>query len=176
MCVCVCVCVYVCVCVCVCVRVCGSVTNCDSTPTPHAKRPAHSTCSLKRLLSVPQRHCHSGRNLTLKRVVARTLPAHSSSVLERFLSGAKGPRRGSRHCMFQPLHQLATVVECHHNDMTGWLVKPVSHRVVPEEVRAGTEIPGGGGRGRLYLYLTLHCHHQNDSTRLGCMGSHETFH
>ena len=39
------------------------------------------------------------------------------------------------------------------------LVRSGYHRVVSEEVVAGTEIPGGGGRGR--LHLSLHCHHQN---------------
>ena len=41
------------------------------------------------------------------------------------------------------------------------LVKLVECRLVPKEVLAGTEFPGGGGRRR--LYLTLHCHHQSDS-------------
>ena len=43
----------------------------------------------------------------------------------------------------------------------GLLLKLLSRRVVPEEVMAGTEIPGDGGTER--LYPTLHCHHQNDS-------------
>ena len=57
-------------------------------------------------------------------------------------------------------------------DTADWfgLVKNASPRVVPEEVVAGTEIPGGGGRGR--LYLSLHCHHQNDSSiKMGSDGS-----
>ena len=42
-----------------------------------------------------------------------------------------------------------------------WLVKLFFPRlVVPEEVMAGTGIPGGGGRGR--LFLTIHCHHQSN--------------
>ena len=41
------------------------------------------------------------------------------------------------------------------------LVRSGYHRVVSEEVVAGTEIPGGGGRGT--LHLSLHCHHQKDS-------------
>ena len=60
--------------------------------------------------------------------------------------------------MFQPLHQLATVVECHHNDMTGWLVKPVSHRVVSEDVQTGTEIPGGDGDDDELMLNVFRCH------------------
>ena len=58
-------------------------------------------------------------------------------------------------------------------DTADWfgLVKNASTRVVPEEVLAGTEIPGGGGRER--LYLTLQCHHHNDScTEMGSDESH----
>ena len=45
------------------------------------------------------------------------------------------------------------------------LVKLVQRRVVPEEVVAGTEIPGGGGGGS--LCLTLHCHHKDDCIKMG---------
>ena len=38
----------------------------------------------------------------------------------------------------------------------------VEHRVVPGEVLAGTEIPGGWGVGRGELNLTLRCHLHND--------------
>ena len=48
------------------------------------------------------------------------------------------------------------------------MVKFAQHRVVSEEVLAGTEILDWG-RGRLYLTLHCSCHHQN---KMGSDKSH----